>query len=120
MKTREEVEALKAQWLKDPSWDIENMDGFEEYAVELAAFAIEHQAIWRAAREKAEAEAYRNTPASEATLRDMFAAAVVPTLASGFVDRYAKTIATEAYEIADAMMAARRVPGSTDITSGPV
>ncbi len=108
MKTIKEVEALKAQWLKDPSWDIENTDGFEEYAVELAGFTIEHQAIWRAAREKAEAEAYRNTPASEATLRDMFAAAVVPELARGFTDRYAEIIAERAYKIADAMMKARK------------
>ncbi len=111
MRTREEVEALKTQWLKDATWDIETTGGFGEYAVELAAFAIEHQAIWRAAREKAEAEAYRNTPASEATLRDMFAVAAL----DGLVRRYSGVstdhdLARFAYETADAMMAARRVP----------
>ncbi len=110
MKTREEVEALKANWLMDPCYDIETTGGFEEYAVELAGFAEEHRAIWRAAREKAEEDAYRNTPASEATLRDMFAAAAVPELARGFCDRYAEVIAKEAYEIADAMMEARKEP----------
>ena len=39
-KTREEVEALKANWLQDPCWDIEKTEGFEEYASELLSFRM--------------------------------------------------------------------------------
>jgi hypothetical protein len=115
MKTRDEVEALKANWLRDPCYNIEDIEGYEEYGVELAAFAVEHQAIWRAAREKVEREAYRNTPASEATLRDVFAMHALTgmgyTLAlfGQEMDTLAKVAAT-AYRAADAMMEARRVP----------
>ena len=38
MKTREEVEELKKQWLKDMTWDLSSSEGFEEYEPELAAF----------------------------------------------------------------------------------
>lgn len=38
MKTREEVESLKANWAADPCWDIEATEGFEEYRDELIAF----------------------------------------------------------------------------------
>lgn len=106
MKTREEVEDLKRQWLRDPCWDIEDTPGFEEYAVELAGFAVEHRKIWRAAREKTEAEAYRNTPANEATLRDVFATAALTWLAR--TASFADVIAERAYKIADAMMAERK------------
>jgi hypothetical protein len=113
MKTRGEVEALKADWLKDPCWDLGDDPEFKEYADELKAFEAEHRAIWHAAQEKREAEAYRNTPASEATLRDTFATAALNAM--GFTlalfgqeaDTLAK-VAKTAYLAADAMMAARR------------
>lgn len=105
MKTREEVEALKSQWLLDPYWDIEDTPNFGEYAVELAGFAVEHRGKWREAREKAEALAYLNTPASEMTLRDMFAAhALLAYLATDS----ANIIAADCYRVADAMMKARK------------
>jgi hypothetical protein len=37
MKSRGEVENLKKQWMRDPCWDIENTEGFEEYKQELLA-----------------------------------------------------------------------------------
>jgi len=113
MKTREEVEDLKNNWLADPCYDIEDTSGFEEYAVELAGFAVEHRELWAASRKKVEDAAYHNTPASEATLRDMFAAyalnAMGHTLA--FYANEPATlaqVAKTAFEAADAMMAARR------------
>lgn len=45
-KTREEVEALKANWLYDPIWDLGDEEGFEEYWDELNAFRIETKAEW--------------------------------------------------------------------------
>ncbi len=108
MKTREEVEALKAQWLKDPCWDIEDTGGFEEYATELAGFRVKHEALVRAVREKVEREAYRNSPASEMTMRDVFAAGALLGLVRAFTDQYPQTTSKQAYEIADAMMEARR------------
>lgn len=40
-KTRDEVERLKKQWLKDGVWDLWEADGFDEYFFELRAFQFE-------------------------------------------------------------------------------
>ncbi len=40
-KTRDEVERLKKQWLKDGVYDLWEIDGFEEYFFELRAFQFE-------------------------------------------------------------------------------
>ena len=45
-KTREEVEALKADWLKDPIWDIEDTEGFEDHHDELKAFHDQMRKEW--------------------------------------------------------------------------
>lgn len=58
MDHREQVEAIKASWLEDPCWDLEEMD-FENaeyahlkpYADEFTAFARETKARWKAERE---------------------------------------------------------------------
>jgi hypothetical protein len=113
MKTREEVEALKVNWLNDPCWNLEDTGGFEEYAVELGAFAIEHEAEWKAARDKREARAYYDTPASETTLRDWFAVHAMEGIISNIKSRdnfigHLKETGEDAYRMADAMMEARR------------
>ena len=46
MKTPQEVDALKSNWLGDPCWDIEDTDGFEEYYTELKAFRLEQEKKW--------------------------------------------------------------------------
>lgn len=38
MKTKQDVHALKENWVNDPCWDIENTEGFEEYKEELLEF----------------------------------------------------------------------------------
>jgi len=48
MKTRQEVEALKQNWLGDGCWDIYDTEGFEEYRDELRVFQINQQVEWRA------------------------------------------------------------------------
>ena len=48
MKTRQEVEALKANWRGDPCWDIYETEGFEEYRDELLTFQTNMQQEWRA------------------------------------------------------------------------
>ena len=110
MKTREEVEALKANWLGDPCYDIEDAPGFEDYGVELAGFAVEYRRIWEEARKKREARAYRDTPASETTLRDIFAAHALTAIVAGadYEDLTYQAAAVIAYSQADAMMEARR------------
>ena len=59
MKTRRDIEQLKAGWLRDPLWDIEDTERFEE----PVQFRETVQARWRAAvdeRERAlDAEAER-------------------------------------------------------------
>ena len=49
MKTREEVEELKANWRCDPCWDIELTEGFEEYREELREFSKAEDEKWAAA-----------------------------------------------------------------------
>lgn len=59
LKTRSLIEALKAQWLSAPNWDIEETDGFEAYALELHAFRIEHERGAMKERLSAERKAVR-------------------------------------------------------------
>lgn len=40
-KTTQEIEDLKAQWIKDPIWDIEDTEGFEDYRNDLLNFSAE-------------------------------------------------------------------------------
>lgn len=46
MKTQEQIEALKANWLKDPIWDIEETEGFEDHREELLAFRQSQERAW--------------------------------------------------------------------------
>ena len=41
MKTPKEIEDLKKSWKKDPIWDIEETEGFEEHYYELKCFRME-------------------------------------------------------------------------------
>ena len=54
LKTREEVESLKAEWLADPCWDIYESEGFEEYRVELKLFQEECNLAFSWEREEEE------------------------------------------------------------------
>ena len=47
MKEPNELEALKRSWERDPCWDLEDSDGFEEYREELLAFSEERKAHWK-------------------------------------------------------------------------
>lgn len=49
MQAREEIDTLKANWLKDPCWDIEDTPGFEAHRDELVAFHKQMKAEWDAA-----------------------------------------------------------------------
>lgn len=46
MPTREEVDKLKASWVSDPCWDIEDTPGFEAYHEELLAYHKEMDEKW--------------------------------------------------------------------------
>jgi hypothetical protein len=48
MRTREQVEHLKIDWKADPTWDIENTDGFEDYRDELRIYHENCIAKWTA------------------------------------------------------------------------
>ena len=57
-KTKEEIEALKENWMKDPCWDIETTESFEEYTEELLIWRKQIESEWEAARiEREEAHA---------------------------------------------------------------
>lgn len=56
-KTREEIEALKKDWFRDPCWDIEDTEGFEGHRKELAEFHKQSEAKWTEdARKRDQAE----------------------------------------------------------------
>lgn len=43
IRTPEEIEALKKNWLQDPCWDIEDTEGFEAHRDELLAWSIQYK-----------------------------------------------------------------------------
>lgn len=55
MKTEQDIQELKAQWVADPCWDIEDTEGFEDHRDELTAFAKEQEAEWARLTEDREA-----------------------------------------------------------------
>lgn len=46
MKTKQELDDLKANWKGDPCWEIEDTEGFEEHRVELLAWRQEYERKW--------------------------------------------------------------------------
>lgn len=44
MASQEEIAKLKADWLRDPCWDIEETEGFELHRKELLEFRIDEDA----------------------------------------------------------------------------
>lgn len=53
MKSKKELDDLKANWKGDPCWDIEDTEGFEEHRAELLAWRKEYE------RERDDAEYLR-------------------------------------------------------------
>lgn len=51
-KTNDEIEALKQNWMKDPCWDIEDTEGFEEHKEELLAWVKEYESVRQRDAEK--------------------------------------------------------------------
>ena len=47
-----EIEALKRAWERDPCFDLEDTEGFEEYRGELLAFSENKKAQWKDQAEK--------------------------------------------------------------------
>lgn len=56
MKSLQDLEDLKTNWLNDPCWDIYNTEGFEQYAEQLRQFQADQEAEWIAKHELAEAK----------------------------------------------------------------
>ncbi len=52
MKTRDEVEKLKQNWLRDPGWDIEDTEGYEEFKKELRAYRLKFERLWAKKRQQ--------------------------------------------------------------------
>lgn len=51
--SRPDIEALKASWKADPSWDLEDTTGYEAYRDELRDFRLKTEAQWvRETRER--------------------------------------------------------------------
>ena len=63
MKTQEEVEKLKWEWVNDPCWDIEETEGFEEYKEVLLEFRKLHETEREKKWLKAEEQRRKNRPA---------------------------------------------------------
>jgi hypothetical protein len=54
MRTRRDIEQLKAGWLRDSLWDLEGTRGFEAHQDELRQFRLTTEARWRAAADEGE------------------------------------------------------------------
>ena len=54
MKTRRDIEQLKAGWLRDPVWNLEDTEDFEEHRDELREFRLTTEARWKAAADERE------------------------------------------------------------------
>lgn len=52
MATKDEIEKLKQSWMKDPCWDIEDTEGFEEHRDDLRIFRLEQEVEWQREEEK--------------------------------------------------------------------
>lgn len=46
-KTNEEIQALKDNWRKEPNWEIEYTEGFEDHFEDLLAFRKEQEHEWQ-------------------------------------------------------------------------
>lgn len=46
-RTPQEIEDLKADWKRDPIWDIEEAEGFEAHREELLAYRLECEEGWK-------------------------------------------------------------------------
>jgi len=51
-KTPEEIQELKDNWRRDPCWEIEDTEGFEEHREELLAYSQEMKAHWKELAQK--------------------------------------------------------------------
>lgn len=68
--TREDVEALKQNWLSDPIWDLgDTQDGYEVYKEELWDFQREWEAKWKAKQDAKTIEQCEKFGCSPAMLR---------------------------------------------------
>lgn len=47
LRTPEELERLKTEWLRDPCYDLASAEGFEAYRDQLAAFEAEQHRQWQ-------------------------------------------------------------------------
>lgn len=80
MKTRAEIDELIICWRDDPSWEIEDTEGFEDHKPELLALRLKCEAEWkaRAQREHAEARAKLLQPLWAALPEDIRTIAGMP------------------------------------------
>ena len=51
MALQSEMQKLKENWLSDPCYDLENVEGFEMWRDELLQFRLETEAMWEAERD---------------------------------------------------------------------
>lgn len=93
IKTREDVEHLKHDWLNDPCFDLEDTEGFEEYRDELLAFSNECKARREEHHNKLMAEFAR--PRSAAEIRFTFSGV------EGFSNQLQREIAAQLAESND-------------------
>jgi len=132
MKTVEEIQKLKDGWRKDPIWDIETTEGFEEHQQELLEYRKKCEAEWKTKAEERRKQEERNCPAFPSlkakygydgeykgliedepgmALRDYFAGqalAGMPHMEYYGKKNWQLLMAKFAYEIADAMLQARK------------
>ena len=132
MKTREEIDKLKRSWNRDPCWDIEETEGFEDHKQELLEYREQCEAAWEKKNQERKLHYRKTRPAFPTfeehhdydgrylgltqadggmALRDYFAGQVLAGFWStntDFIDKdVAEVVAAQCYTIADAMLEAR-------------
>lgn len=60
VKTADEIAELKNQWDEDPTWDLEETEGFEAVRSELRTYRLQKEAVWKREREKEKEQELQN------------------------------------------------------------
>lgn len=110
MKTKDEVQALKDSWSKDPCWDIEDTEGFEDHYEELLAYRKEadEERIAKRARKVLVETGIENATIAQSIMtyeeieRDVVGEVTAPTIARAQV-RATLLLAAQMQRIADVL-----------------
>lgn len=98
MASAKDIEKLKADWMRDGSWDIEDTEGFEEHREELLKFRNIHENL------RSSEERIKICGRVRETLLDQFAGQAMAGMLADPQVNPTKNIAFAAYNMAEHMV----------------